>query len=130
MAYVRHVTDYPGMLLRAFLVVEDGTGYLVNYSHEQGDFGFLCPCCTSLANRRAINDAVETAIKDGIVQGKVRWCCHQNDAPQFGDRVGEFGSPLRQHLFCGGSTREMSAEAKAQLHTLALTLPALAPADW
>lgn len=132
MAYVRHVTDYlhwrdGEVIFRAFLVAEGGTGYLVNYDAERRTFSYLCPCCMLAGHHCAIKDAVEKAIQEGVVSGKVRWCCHESDAP-YGDNIG-FPGLGQNSLWCSGNAHEISEEAKAQLHQVALNSPKSVPLD-
>lgn len=119
---VKFVTSYKGMRLMAFLVAdEEKRGWLVNYQIEDDDFGYMCPCCMFPEHRRAIAEAVKAALRDGIIQGKVRWCCHQNTT-DYGDRLENASfAPLNEVAFCAGDAHQMPIMAQAELRTVALS---------
>jgi hypothetical protein len=96
-----------------FLVSQDGVGYLVNFDPQDG-FGYMCPCCFTLHERKAIIEAVSTALGNGTITGKVRWCCHRDDTG-FGDHLNGY-APLKQEQFCSGSANaDITPETKQLL---------------
>lgn len=99
-----------------FLVSQDKTGFLVNCDPTDGSFGYMCPCCFFKKEREQIMEAVTTALHEGIIESRVRWCCHKDDA-DYGDNLGDC-TPLVQENFCAGSANtDILPEVKVLIHT-------------
>jgi hypothetical protein len=108
-----------------FLVSQDKTGFLVNCNPSDGSFGYICPCCFNYSERGQVTEAVNTALQEGTIEGKVRWCCHgcgsyEKGTADYGDRLGEY-TPLKQEHFCAGSANaDILPEVKALIHAEAV----------
>ena len=110
---VKFVTSYHGMHMNTYLVVENGQAFLLCYEHEKDQFGFMCPCCMFPEHRQAITEAVSQGLREDAFTGKVIWCCHQSDAPEYGNHLASHD--FNKDLFTGDSlmANRLSAETKA-----------------
>ena len=97
-----------------YLVIDGRQAYLVNYDLVIDEFGYLCPCCLSKLVIEYIQAALERAVEEGLIDGKILWCSHKTYTPHFGEMVGKFSS-LNQEFFAGGSAENISPETRVLL---------------
>lgn len=100
-----------------FLVIQDRQAYLINWLPWQGRPGDLCPCCFSKDQVAKIQNSVQSAVDEHLIDGKVRWS--SPEGARLGDDLGRFG--FKHELFCSGSPDpDISDEMKKQIQVEAI----------
>lgn len=114
---VKHVTDYPGMHYRIFLIVDNGLGFLVNYDKRiASGVGSLCDCCLLPRNKQDLCRAARAAIESGTVSGKIHWIGTDPDGDREPESSVSWSEDVDVYVKC---LEDISPEARRALRKVA-----------